>query len=202
MVRTLFCCAAWVLPALATAAEQPKGGLALSIGTGPMPLDTLTLGLGGLGARVMFPGAGRAYPYANLAHTSVSTVVGDEDEDKGDLQRVSLSVSSIGGGLRVDLRDRGVDLLPYVAGGGVFSTYGVKSGTKSGDFDVTRALGGQFTGGVGLDAFLIPVLSIGAEVGGIGMIYNGKSSYQEDVYGTHKVSGFGTYAAVSATVWR
>lgn len=190
----------WMALCLGSAwAADPESPWALSVGTGPQPLNTLTLGLTGAGARLLLPGQ-RVSPYFGAGVTSAS--VGSWSEgDYGARYVTRGTTANLTVGLRVDARQPEDDLVPY----GAFAVLGNWTSAKSG---TARALDGEngFGGGgyaaLGLDGFLTPHFSIGAELGAMGVYWAGANEYDGNVDTHTGVLVLTSAATLQATVWR
>lgn len=201
----LLAAVALALPGVAAAEAPDESPFALSVGTGPRPLNTLTLGLTGLGVRAMLP-LGRAVPYVGLAASSVS--VADYEEGDRDARYVShVSTVHVSPGLRVDLAERGQDtvVLPFVTVGALAGRAQVRTGyadDQGEDWDVvgTTTLGGL--AGIGVDAFVTRHLSIGAELGAMGALSLGSSRFAGEVYDQVDTTVLSSFTSLQATVWR
>lgn len=186
------------------APDEPAadGHFALSVGTGPRPLNTLTFGLTGLAARAGFP-VGRVVPFASLAVHSVSGANTEDD------RATRLGSTHLSAGLRVDLDERRAKgVVPYVLGAALGGRAGARTGSPSDD-DWFGS--GTFTlammAGVGLDGFVTRHLSLGAELGGLGAISNGggreiADGRVDDEYGEFDTTVLTTFTALQVTVWR
>ncbi len=174
-------------------------GVSLSVGTGPLPLNALSLGVTGLAGRVLFP-SGKGSVFLSGGHTSFR---GSDFPDQGFADR---SFTRAGGttamvGFRGGSPPDKPKVVPYGIGGAML-IYGA---TGSGDTDrkSTSSLwsaGAQ--AGFGLDGFITPAVSAGVEVGGMGFFALGGSRWDGDSNG--KFSGFAlsSFAAAQLTVWR
>src|SRR5687768_13830306 len=100
----MICLALLLLPsALAADGDDDGGGsaadsrFALSVGTGPRPLNTLTFGLTGLAGRIALP-VGRAVPWLGLSVQSFSGADFEEGERE---DRYVSTASSLHGSLGI-----------------------------------------------------------------------------------------------------
>ena len=188
--------------------------IALSMGTGPLPLNTLTLGLSGLAARVMFP-KGTLVPFVSLALNSGKAT----EDDGGGLGKSFNGATTVtaSGGIRVDggARLKGV-AIPYGIGAAMLSHATLKDGQVDPDaLDKTGMTVAGLMGGFGMDGFVTSHLSFGAELGGTAITAFGKTSpYQDPLATTTSSSGLpasdpehdegflSVYTALQMTVWR
>jgi len=183
-------------------ANDPKGkGVGLSVGTGPQPIDRFTLGLLGLGGRVILVNEKRFDPVIGFSHTSARLSSFPEDSF-GDRDFTRLGTTTGFFGVRgggAPRADAGV--VAYGIGGGLLTRQAVGNGEPG---EVARAGGTGLGGlaGLGLDAFLAPGLSVGAELGGLGVFYLGGSRFDGSV--EDRISGLvlSSFAAVQVTVWK
>jgi hypothetical protein len=144
--------------------EEPRHvPFAMSIGTGPVPVNLLTLGLTGLAGRAMFPGE-VITPYVGVGVNS-ATVSSFQEGERSERDIVGLTALSIHGGIRADLTERSHTLaVPYVVAGALLANVGARTG-EPGEVDrVSETIVGA-TGSLGLDGFVTEHLSIGAELG-------------------------------------
>jgi hypothetical protein len=180
--------------------------VALSLGTGPLPVDTLTLGLTGLAARVMFP-KGTLVPFAGLAYDTgrlSTTSNGGGDSSK---YRTGATAVTLSGGARIDGGARlSGDVIPYFLAAGMLSHGSVKNGEVDPDesLEETGITAVGALAGFGLDGFVTSHLSLGAELGGAVFTAWGKTKYDggganDDEHDEGLVSA---YTALQLTVWR
>jgi len=175
--------------------------VALSVGTGPQPLDTLTLGLLGLGGRVILVNDKRFDPVIGFSHTSggVSDFPESGFSDRT-FTRLGTTTGFIGlKGGTPPKDDSGV--LAYGIGGAMLTKQGIATG-QQGDAFHTGGLGIGVLGGFGLDAFLGKGISAGAELGGLGFTYFGSSRFDGTVEGRVTGLALSSYASVQVTVWK
>ena len=175
--------------------------IAISVGTGPRPLDTLTFGLTGLGARVILVNDKKFDPILGFSHTS-GGVSNFPESSFGDrfFTRVGTTTGFLGlrGGTAPP---EGSGVMAYGVVGGMVTRQAVGNGEPNDVFHVGGwGIGGQ--GGFGLDGFLAEGLSVGAEIGGIGILYQGGSQFAGET--DDKFSGLAmtSYASVQVTVWK
>jgi hypothetical protein len=190
-------------PAVAAAEAPAESPFALSIGTGPRPLDTLTLGLTGLGARAMLP-LGRAIPFVGLSASSV-TIADFNDGRRSERFISRVSSIHVSPGVRVDLATRGDDtvVLPYVAIGGLVGRAAVASGFADDDqLDAIGTTSFGLLGGLGFDGFVTRHLSLGAELGVMGALSLGASRFDGDVEDRFDTTVLTSFTSLQATVWR
>ncbi len=193
-------------PGIADAATSGSEGffddVRLSVGTGPMPINTLTAGVAGLGTRLYKP-HDKGLLFAGLSH--VGGNIAEYDEGERDERWVNgVRGTALSGGYRFE-NGVGSDAkaIPYGLVGGMLLVSGTKDGTPDDGYWKTSVnlLGAM--GGVGIDAALTPVLSLGAEFGGIALFGFGKTKNRDgDLTGKNSESILSTYAAVQATVRR
>lgn len=142
-------------------AEVGAPSLALSVGTGPRPLNTLTGGLSGMGARILLPGTS-IFPWFGGAYHMLSS----REAYRDDAFVTNLSAATVSLGVRGELGGddfAGVD--PYVVAG----LFGSRAGYRSGDHrfeERSSVLTVGATAAFGLEGFLTEHLSVGAEIGG------------------------------------
>jgi len=182
--------------------DDPSGkGIGLSVGTGPRPLDTLTLGLLGLGGRLILVNDKKLDPVLGLSHTSA--VLSDFPESSfGDRSFTRLGTTTGFFGLRGGTPppdDTGV--LAYGIGGAMLTRQAIGSG-EPGEVMHVGGLGIGGLAGFGLDAFLATGLSVGAELGGLGVFYLGGSRFDGSVEGQFSGLALSSYASVQVTVWK
>lgn len=182
-------------PAGESAAPEPSP-FALSVGTGPRPLNTLTLGLTGMGARILFPEEG-VYPWFGGAYNALSVSSGE-----GDGRYVTaLTTWTLNAGVRAPLgkgpRFQGVD--PYLGVGAFVNRTGARDGEPA-DNDWYRTNGVTLgaTAAFGLEGYLTPHLSVGLELGGSGGWFSGGA--EDDTL--FDVLAISTLSAAQLTVWR
>jgi len=194
------------LPALAedeapdTSASSGKS-IALSVGTGPRPLDTLTFGLIGLGARVILVNDRKFDPVFGFSHTSggVSNFPEESFDDRF-FTRVGSTSGFLGlKGGTAPPDDTGVMAYGIVCG--MMTRQAIGNG-EPGDVFHSGGWGVGAQGGFGLDGFLAPGLSVGAEVGGIGIVYMGGSNFEGDVDDQFTALAMTSYASAQVTVWK
>lgn len=182
-----------VLASVALAAPDAEvPSIALSVGTGPRPLNTLTGGLTGMGARILFPGTS-VFPWVGAAYHLVSS----REEYRDDPYVTNLSTATVSLGIRGELGEgdfTGVD--PYVIAG----IFGNRAGVRSGDGrfeDRSSVLTLGVTAAFGLEGFLTEHLSVGVEVGGT----VGRGTGMGEASDT---TGWGvsTLSAAQLTVWK
>ena len=174
----------------------------LSVGTGPMPINSLTAGVAGLGTRLYKP-HDKGLLFAGLSH--VGGNIAEYDEGERDERWVNgVRGTALSGGYRLE---KGVGseakAIPYGLVGGMLMMSSTKDGSPDDGYYKTNVnlLGAM--GGVGIDAALTPVLSLGAEFGGVAMIgFGSRTNRDGDVTGKNSESVLSTYAAVQATVRR
>jgi hypothetical protein len=175
--------------------------IALSVGTGPRPLDTLTLGLTGLGGRLILVDEAKLDTVIGFSHTSgrVSSFPEDSFGDRF-FTRVGTTTAFVG--MRGGSKPLGdTEVMAYGIGGALL-TRQVSGGGEPNDVFHSGGYGLGGVGGFGLDGFLAPGLSVGAELGGIAIYYMGGNRFD----GTSEIefSGFGlsSYASLQVTVWK
>lgn len=198
----------WWLAAAEAADEEPVGdGVALSVGTGPRPLSQVTLGLTGLGARVLLPGTTLS-PWVGLQATRAAVSAFDQGERD---DRYTSSASAVHGslGLRWDLTERKArSVSPYVIAGALAGRAAVASRDVADDqkyVSATTTVAG--TAGLGFDGFLSRHVSLGGELGAIGGVSSGSSA---SVDGGNKdrddekvqTTVLTSFTGVMLTVWR
>jgi opacity protein-like surface antigen len=159
-----------VTPAVATPppdVDEPQDiPFALSIGTGPVPVNLLTLGLTGLAGRAMFPGE-VVTPYVGVG-VSTGTVSAFQEGERSERDIVGLTALSIHGGIRAELVERTHSLaVPYVVAGALLANVSAREGSP-GEVDTTSETIVGAMGSLGLDGFVTEHLSIGAELGVLG----------------------------------
>lgn len=196
--------------ALASADDGGEGvgkGVALSVGTGPRPISTATLGLTGLGARVLFP-AGGVVPWVGLQATraGVATFDDGERDDRYETAATALHGSA---GVRIDLTERRAkNVAPYVTVGALAGRAAIVSTDVADDY---RYVVGTTTvaglAGFGLDGFVTKHLSIGGELGAFaGQSFGRDKEIDEgDVEkGDEKVTTtiLSSFTGLMITVWR
>lgn len=189
-------------PAASDGPTEASGerGLAISVGTGPQPLDTITLGITGLGARVLLP-AGKGRIVLSGGHTSAR---GSSFPDTGFADRdfFRLGGTTVLAGYRGGSPPDEAAVVPYGIGGPMLMR-GV-TGEGSPGNDVFRnslwAVGALV--GVGVDGFVNRHVSAGVELGGLGGIALGGNRWRGE--SDDQFSGFAlsTYASAQLTVWK
>lgn len=193
-----FLAAAFLFPMQAVA--SPLDDLAISVGTGPMPLDDLTLGLSGLGGRIMVP-FGSVVPFVGLGHAGATTASWSEGDEE-DRYQVSLAATSVSGGVRYSLTPDHKGVVPYGAAC-LNLMYGAIAAGQVDDQGTVDAFGAGALFGVGLDGFLTEHLSIGAEFGAQGAWWSGGSHDSDGDPGSFfGGTEFSIYTAAAVTVWR
>lgn len=190
------------------AADDGESPYALSVGTGPRPLNTLTLGLTGLGARLMFPSHATTFPWVGLSANSFSG--SDFDPGLRSRRRVSgASAVHVSGGIRHDFTERKARaVVPYLTVGGLAGYGGTRGGTPAGDdwYKVGTSTVAVLAG-FGFDGFLTPHLSLGAELGGMGAYSEGSSRDVENGnvdnrYSKTVTTVLTSFTSAQITVWR
>ncbi len=182
-------------PAAPVATEEAPG-YALSVGTGPRPLNTLSLGLTGMGARFLVPGSG-IYPWFGVAYHSFTLTEGDDDDDRWVSSASTWTVSAgvrgpLGGGTRYE----GVD--PYATVGVFANRVGLRSGDPDEDWDRTNGMTFGTTAAFGLEGHLNRHLSVGLEIGATAGHFTGGN---EDS-GTSRALVVTSLSAAQLTVWK
>lgn len=197
------------LVARTLAQETPDTpSIGFSAGTGPRPLQSLTLGLTGLGARMLIPAGEVVVPYVGVAAT-LGSVASFEEGSRNEAFVTGGSAVHGSAGVRFDLAERQAGhLVPYVLTGalvGRVSGWTTDKGGDSRDATGSTTFGGL--AGLGLDAFVARPVSVGAEVGGFGAVSTASSKFRdgsvsgkdEEVLSTTLVT---TFTSVMLTVWR
>jgi hypothetical protein len=199
----------WLWTAITWAADgEPVGdGFALSVGTGPRPISTATLGLTGLGARAMFP-VGRAVPWVGLQVSSVGVASFDDGERSDRFVTRASSVHG-SGGLRFDLADRTARSVSSYALVGVMAGRATGASVDVADDYVYKSYTTTVLGlaGLGVDGFVSKHLSIGGELGVLGGKSYGNSLEVEngnpgESDGKAETTVFSSFTGLMLTVWR
>lgn len=174
---------------------------ALSVGTGPRPLNSLTLGLTGLAARALFPSE-VVTPFVGLSIT-LGSVAAFDDGDREDAEVTGLTALSLSGGIRYDLVEHDETfVVPYLIAG----LHGTRLGARVGEpgaFDRAAFNEVGLFSSLGLDGFVTPHLSLGAEIGGFVAFEFGSDRDEDgDVNTRHQVVFLTATTALQVTVWR
>lgn len=187
----------------ATEAENDgTRGIAIGVGTGPQPIQTLTLGLTGLAGRILVP-AGSGSFVVSGGHTSLRTA---DFQPDGFADR---SFTRIGGtNVALGYRGGSPPAKPKVVPYGVGLAMVTRANTNNGDAGRPErnwgtglwALGAM--AGVGADAFVNPSVSAGVEVGGLGTYALGGERWRGEVDDKFSAFGLSTYASAQLTVWK
>jgi hypothetical protein len=189
-------------PAGSSPAAEPEkppepAPYALSVGTGPRPLNTATLGLTGLGARILLPAEG-LYPWLGAAYNAGSVSTGS-DVDRY-VTRVSTWTLSAGVRGAVGKGPQFVGVDPYLCAGVFVNRAGTHSGYPSDEEWDSTASGVTLgsTVAFGLEGYLTPHLSVGVELGGSGGWFTGAIEDEPE----NRALVLSTLSAAQITVWR
>lgn len=177
--------------------EPPS--LGLSVGTGPQPLNTLTLGLTGLAGRVLVP-TGPGALFVSFGHTSFR---GSNFPEQGfadrDFTRAATTTGMLG--YRGGKPPEAPKVVAYGVGGLLVNRAAVSNGDTS-DKQTSGVWSAGGLLGVGADGYLDPAVSVGVELGGIAGVAQGGTRFRGETEDKFSGLGLSTFASAQLTVWR